>query len=147
MREAATTSTRPLEELNPQPLLGGELSLFRKGQVLWGKGEPREGLGSVGDSAAEEKAEMPSVGSNRNVEIGKGERKESGERSEPRSRVVKSLNTPVFHSRCFYNCSTPAARLEKSLLYSVNRGFGGLDDQGMTEASGCVGMVWKKDST
>lgn len=37
MGEATTMSTRPLEELNPEFLLGEELSLIRKIQVLWGE--------------------------------------------------------------------------------------------------------------
>lgn len=98
---------RPLEELNPA-FLENCPCLGKYNKAFGVKGETLEGLGSVGDNTAKEKAKMSFVRNNRNAEIGKEPRKGNEETSGLQSRVVAPLkNTSISYSKCLHHCSTP----------------------------------------
>ena len=109
---------RPLKELNPA-FLENCLCLGKYNKAFGVKGETLEGLGSAGDNTAKEKTKMSFVRSNRNVEIGKEQRKGNEERSELQSRAVESLkNTSISYSILSVSVTAvlQSAKLENNLL-------------------------------
>lgn len=116
---------RHLEELTPNYFQGKKCLCLGKYKSFimktWRLGDNR-----AGDSTAKEKAKVSFVRSNRNGEIEKGQRKGSGEMPEPRSRVVKALeSTSVQYSilSVYIAALLQPAKLEKNLLPYENREF------------------------